>query len=160
MKKDIDLRITHNTIECFHDGLRIAIHSRIYKPGHTTTHEHMPKAHQAYVEWTPKRLKSWALKTGPYTQSLIEELINLHKIPEQSFRACLGILRLGQRYGQERLEQAAYRGLKIGAIRYKNIESILKSGLDKQPLDAPEAKTKAETTRSHHDNVRGAKYYH
>jgi len=160
LKEKIDLRITQSTIECFHQGLRIAIHQRSYKPGHTTLKEHIPKAHQAYVTWTPERLKAWALKTGPYTQALIEELINLHKIPEQSFRACLGILRLGQRYGKERLEQAAYRGLKIGAIRYRNIASILSSELDKQPLNLPESEAKAETTRPHHENVRGAEYYH
>jgi DNA replication protein DnaC len=84
----------------------------------------MPTAHKAYAEWTPERLKKWALNTGPHTQALIEELISIYKIPEQSFRGCLGILRLGERYGAQRLENAARRGLTLGAIRYKNIESI------------------------------------
>jgi len=160
LKKDIELRITASTIECFYEGQRIALHQRAYKPGHTTVHEHMPKAHQAYAEWTPERLTQWALKTGPYTQTLIEELIGLHKIPEQSFRGCLGILRLGNRYGEERLEKAAQRGLKLGAIRYKNIESILRNGLDKQPLEPFAHETKAARIRPHHENVRGAEYYH
>jgi len=160
LKKDIELRITQRTIECFYEGQRIALHLRTYKPGHTTSQEHMPAAHQAYAEWTPERLKKWALNTGRYTQALIEELIGIHKIPEQSFRGCLGILRLGERYGAERLEKAAQRGLSLGAIRYKNIESILKNGLDKQPLNTSDHETKATTTRTHHDNVRGAEYYH
>jgi len=159
LKKTVELRVTQSTIECFYEGQRIALHPRAYKPGHTTTHEHMPSNHQAYAQWTPERLKKWALSTGPYTQALIEELIGLHKIPEQSFRSCLGILRLGERYGAQRLEDAALRGLKLGAIRYKNIESILRNNLDKQPLPSSDHETKA-APRPHHDNVRGSAYYH
>ena len=147
-------------VECFYEGQRIALHHRAYKPGHTTIHEHMPMTHQSYAQWTPERLKKWALSTGPYTQALIEELITRHKIPEQSFRSCLGILRLGERYGATRLENAARRGLKLRAIRYKNIESILKNGLDNQPLPSSGHEEKAEVSRPHHDNIRGAKYYH
>ena len=158
LKKTIELRVTYTTLECFYEGQRIAVHQRAYKPGHTTTHDHMPPAHQSYAQWTPERLKKWALNTGPYTQRLIEELIALHKIPEQSFRSCLGILRLGERYGAKRLENAAQRGLRLGAIRYKNIESILKSGLDNQPLPCSD-KAKADTSRPYHDNVRGSAYY-
>lgn len=160
LKKTIELRVTHSTIECFYEGLRIALHHRAYKPGHTTILEHMPTAHKAYAQWTPERLKKWALNTGPYTQALIEELISIHKIPEQSFRSCLGILRLGERYGAQRLENAARRGLTLGAIRYKNIESILRSGLDNQPLPSSDFEAKAATSRPHHDNVRGPAYYH
>lgn len=160
LKKMIELRVTHSTIECFYEGERIAVHHRAYKPGHTTIHEHMPTAHQSYAEWTPERLKKWALSTGPYTQALIEELISLHKIPEQSFRGCLGILRLGERYGAGRLENAARRGLSSGAVRYKNIESILRNGLDNQPLPSSDHEAKAEPSRPHHNNVRGSTYYH
>lgn len=82
----------------------------------------------------------------------------MYKIPEQSFRSCLGILRMSKTYGNERLENAAIRALYIGAIRYKNIESILKSGLDQQPL--PELEPLAAEPTRPHDNIRGSKYYH
>jgi transposase len=159
LKRTIELRVTHRTIECFYEGQRIAVHHRAYKPGHTTIYEHMPTAHQSYAEWTPERLKKWASHTGPYTQALIEELMGLHKIPEQSFRSCLGILRLGERYGASRLELAAQRGLRLGAIRYKNIESILRNNLDKQPLPSSDHEAKA-APRPHHGNIRGSAYYH
>ena len=123
-------------------------------------HEHMPRAHQDYAEWTPERMHNWANSIGPNTGNLIRALTAMHKIPEQSYRSCLGILRMGKIYGNERLENAAIRALHIGAIRYKNIESILKSGLDQQPLPqlASEPMT-AEPTRLH-DNIRGSKYFH
>jgi len=160
LKETIDVRMTPATIECFHKGNRIAIHQRSYKPGHSTIHEHMPRAHQEYAEWTPERMHAWANKIGPNTGKLIKELTQMHKIPEQSYRGCLGILRLSKRYGPERLENAAIRALHIGAIRYKNIESILKSGLDQQPLPKPASESVAAAPTRLHDNIRGSKYYH
>lgn len=154
----IDVRISDRTIECFFKGIRIALHQRAFKPGHTTTHEHMPKAHQDYAQWTPERLHEWALKIGVNTARLIEEVIGLYKVPQQGYRSCLGILRLSKQYGADRLEHAAIRALHIGATRYKNVESILKNGLDKQPLPASTIATASITIL--HENVRGSSYYH
>ena len=160
LKEYIDVRITITTIECFHKGNRIALHQRSYKPGHTTIHEHMPSKHQEYADWTPERMHAWAKKIGPNTARLIKELTEMHKIPEQSFRSCFGILRMSKTYGPERLENAAIRALHIGAIRYKNIESILKSGLDQQPLPLPGSESMAAEPTRLHDNIRGSKYFH
>lgn len=161
LKETIDVRISKSIIECFIKGQLIALHQRAFKPGYTTLHEHMPKAHQEYAtEWTPERLLSWANNIGKNTAILIGEVINSHKIPQQSFRGCLGILRMGKIYGNDRLENAAIRALRIGSFRYKSIASILKNGLDKQPLPELASETTAAVTATHHDNVRGATYYH
>lgn len=156
IKEEITLRITRTTIECYYQNKRIASHLRSFHPGHTTIREHMPKAHQAHVEWTPERLLNWAKKIGPSTEKLIESVIQSRAIPEQGFRTCLGILRLGKSYGEHRLENAAKRALVIGATRYQSIESILKRGLDQQPLSTADPQS---TSPSLHDNVRGAHYY-
>jgi transposase len=157
IKEEITLRTTKTTVECYYKNQRIASHLRSYRPGHTTIKEHMPKAHLAHVEWTPERLIGWAKKIGPSTLMLIESVIQSRPIPEQSFRACLGILRLGKSYGESRLENAAKRALAIGATRYQSIESILKRGLDGQPLPVADPQP---TALSDHANVRGARYYH
>ena len=161
LKTDIDVRISSSMIECFYQGKRIAFHRRSFKPGYTTLREHMPTSHQNYnVDWTPERLHSWAASIGESTAKLIDEVIKLQTIPEQSFRSCIGILRMGKRYGTDRLENAAIRALHIGSYRYKSIESILKNGLDQQPLPLPASETTAAVTATLHDNVRGAKYFH
>lgn len=160
LKEVIDVRVSDRTIECFFKGKRIASHQRSFRLGHTTLIEHMPKAHQEFVEWTPERLHSWAIRIGVNTAKLIDEVINLQKIPQQAYRSCLGILRMGKRYGNDRLENAAIRALQLGAFRYKSIESILQNGLDKQPLPLPASESRAAVTTIHHDNVRGPGYYH
>ncbi|HHT0605498.1 TPA: IS21 family transposase [Legionella pneumophila] len=160
LKENIDVRITATTIECFHKGNRIALHQRSYKPGHTTIDEHMPSKHREYAEWTPERMHAWAKTIGPNTARLIKELTEMYKMPEQSFRSCFGILRMSKTYGPERLENAAIRALHIGAIRYRNIESILKSGLDQQPLPQPASEPMPAEPIRPHDNIRGSKYFH
>ena len=75
--------------------------------------------------------------------------------PEQGYRSCLGIIRLADRYGTERLEAAAARALASRALSYRSVESILRHGLDSQPLGE---KPPARTHRRHH-NLRGPEYY-
>jgi len=157
LKKNINIRITASTIECIYHNQRIALHKRSLKPGHTTLREHMPESHKSYSEWNSERLHHWAKSFGPNTALLIEENIKSRPFPQQAYRACLGILRLGKRYAPERLENAAKRALSVGAIRYKNIDSILKNGLDRQPL--PNLKEQTTATSEAHENVRGTKYY-
>lgn len=155
IKKQLDLRATARTVEVFDRGRRVAAHARHRERGrHTTLTEHMPKAHQAHLEWTPPRLIRWAEKTGPSTAELVEQIMLSRSHPQQGFRSCLGIMRLGERFGGERLEAACGRALAIGGLSYKSVKSILDRGLDREPLPEPQ-----EAAPIEHDNVRGASYY-
>jgi len=96
VKRQLDVRYSATTIECFHQGQRVASHVRAQTKGrHTTVAEHMPKAHREVAQWTPERLINWAQKTGPACAALIERVLQQRKHPQQGYRSCLGILRLG-----------------------------------------------------------------
>jgi len=152
----VEVRFGATIVECFHRGKRVASHLRSFQKGHhTTLKEHMPKAHQAYLEWTPERLVRWARKSGGATAEVVQSLMASRAHPQQGFRPCLGILRLGQQCGAERLEAACARALATRAISYRSIASILKTGLDRQPLP----KKPPELPPIEHDNVRGGGYY-
>lgn len=158
IKKQLEARITAKTIEIFHKGKRVASHIRSFQKGrHTTFKEHMPKAHRQYAEWTPEKIIQWARKTGPNTALLVKKILDSKPIPQQGFRTCLGILRLGKGFGQLRLEKACIRALKIGATTYKSVESILKNGLDQSPLPNQEKETEEDSII--HENIRGKDYY-
>lgn len=157
VKRELDVRLTAHTVECFHRGQRVASHVRSSLKGrHTTVAEHMPKAHREYAEWTPQRLIRWAEQTGPATAGVVQHILERRAHPQQGFRACLGILRLGKGFGTKRLEAACRRALILGACRYQSVESILRQGLDRQPL--PEQQEL--TLDIAHDNLRGSDYYH
>ena len=157
VKRQLDARITEHTIECFDNGKRVASHVRSRQKGaHTTVREHMPRSHQQYGDWSPQRLAAWAEKTGPSTAKVITTVLSSRKHPQQGYRSCLGILRLGKSYGEQRLEAACGRALLLGSARYKSIESILKHGLDRK--SAPEQQEL--NLPQDHDNLRGPDYYH
>lgn len=156
VRQTVDVRITPTTVEVYHRGERVASHARVpHKGRHTTVKEHMPKAHREYLDWPPERLVRWANKTGPATAQVVEHILGARSHPELGYRACLGILRLAKPYTPERLEAACQRALAVQALTYKSIESILKHGLDRQPL--PESTPPAPTVE--HDNLRGPGYY-
>jgi transposase len=153
---ELDVRYTAMTVEIFHRGHRIASHARSSRiGGHTTIDAHRPKSHQRYLEWTPERLVRWASTIGPFTAALVDKILHSRPHPEQGFRSCLGILRLGKTYGSDRLEAAAARACNLNACSYQSVKSILKTGLDRQlelepPLDRPPIQ---------HANIRGTDYF-
>jgi transposase len=152
----VDVRLTTTTVEVFRRGERIAAHARSFvKHKHTTLKEHMPLAHQKYVEWTPERIKAWAKKTGPQTVLFVETLMNAKAHPEQAYRACLGVFRLSQSYPAARVEAAAARALRYNMCSYKSIQLILQRSLDQHP----ESSSTLPSSLPSHENIRGEDYY-
>jgi hypothetical protein len=74
--------------------------------------------------------------------------------PQQGFRSGLGIMSLGKKYTNERLEAAAHRALAIKSYSYRSIRAILESGLDKVATEVKEVMPAIK-----HDNIRGGEYY-
>jgi len=155
-KKVLDVRLTAQTVEFLHKGQRVASHVRSGVPyKYTTVAEHMPPAHRHHAEWTPERLARWARESGPLTVQVVESIMGSRLHPQQGFRACLGVMRLGKLYSPERLEAACGRALRLDAISYKSIKSILKNGLDRQTVPA---NTPAPAPINH-PNIRGSNYF-
>ena len=156
VRKQVDVRLTASTLEVLHDGHRVAAHARSWrKGGFTTDPTHRPKAHQEHLEWTPSRMIRWAEKTGAHTAAVVTRILEEKPHPEQGYRPCLGILRLGERYSPERLEAACHRALAIQGVSYRSIKSILEHGLDRLPL---EEQATLELPQNH-ENLRGPDYY-
>jgi transposase len=156
--KHVEVRLTDGTVEIWYQGKRIASHPRLSGKGrHQTLEAHRPPAHQKYLQWTPERILAWGAKTGPWTAALMEKVMATKRHPEQGFRSCLGILRLGQKYGPERLEHACRRAVAIQGHSYTSVQSILKRGLDRQPV--PPSPSQQEILPLVHSNIRGKDYY-
>jgi transposase len=151
----VDARATASTIEVFSKGRRVAAHVRRTGRGQfATLVEHMPRAHRAHAEWTPSRLIAWAEQAGPATGRFVAGLLERRPHPEQGYRACLGLMRLGRAHGADRLEAACARAERLRSYRFRTVEHILKSQQDRLPLDEPPARPPLT-----HENVRGATYY-
>jgi transposase len=154
--RQMEARFTSHTVEIFEGGKRVASHMRSFAPYlHTTTKEHMPKSHQAHLEWTPSRLIHWAGTVGEATALVIATVLETKRHPEIGYRACLGIMRLGKTYSNGRLEAASKRALELNACSFQSLKSILKQSLDRQPALPLEP----ERSGPRHENIRGAQYF-
>ena len=154
----VELRHTNTTVEVLHKHQRVASHVRSFRPGqHTTDPAHMPESHRKHAEWSPSRILDWAAKIGPETAQLANAILTERRHPEQGYRSCLGILRLGKKYSPERLECACARAHAAGARSYRSVSSILEKGLDQLPgSPTPPAPSSGFDD---HENVRGQSYY-
>jgi transposase len=155
VRQEVRIRHTKSVVEIFLKGKRIASHRKnSFQGGHTTIKEHMPTGHREQMEWSPSRILRWAEKVGKSTMSVVHTILHPRKHPEQGYRSCLGILRLGKYFGDERLEAACGRAVEYGEFRYKYIRNILEKGLDKQRSDLPDTQPCLN-----HQNVRGGTYF-
>lgn len=152
----VDARVTVATVEVFFRSQRVASHARVTGRGRFITRvEHMPHAHRAHAEWTPSRLIAWAQQTGPATGRLVAGILERRPHPEQGYRACLGLMRLGREHGADRLDAACARAERLGSYRFRTVDHILRHQQDRLPLEEPAPSRPALT----HENVRGATYY-
>jgi len=159
-REQVEVRITLTTIEVLFKNRRVASHARSYRKGaFTTLQEHMPKAHQQYLEWTPSRIIRWAKQLGPNTEKLVTHILENKPHPQQGFRSCLGIIRLGKQYSNERLEAACAYALSIHGFFYKSVQSILKNRLDQKHTLLPKREVTTPLLPLQHPNIRGKEYY-
>jgi transposase len=157
IKRNIDVRMTRNTVEVFSDGERICSHVRLYgRSGQYGTQEsHMPKAHRQYAKWDGDRFRRWAEGIGANTAAVVETILSGHKVEQQGYKACMALLKLTDKYEPERLDAACGVALSYTPRPgYKAVQTILKSGMDKTREEAP-----ADHTPSAYSFTRGAGYY-
>jgi transposase len=155
----VEVRATTAVVEIFLTGERVASHARSYGRRGTavTCDEHRPPQHQQQ-KWPPERLVAWAATFGPAVATIVERTLAQYVHPEHGYRACLGILRVAEKHGADRMQAACSRALAASSSRAphrKYIEAILRQGLDREPGPA----VASRTLPLEHENVRGGEYY-
>lgn len=148
----------HFEVEIFIGSSRVAIHNRNTKKlGYTTLGIHMPANHQKHAEsrgWDTDFFIKYAQSIGPNATDFFAKLMSNRAFVEQTYKACLGIKRLGVSYGNERLEAACGIAL-LGRISYGSLNHILEQNLDKKTaLDSEELCPSIE-----HENTRGDVFF-
>ena len=158
IKRKVDVRITETAVEIFYNHNRIASHRRLYgrKGQYSTVTEHMPQDHQKYLEWNGDRFRKWAEKIGENTAKVVNALLSSQRVEQQSYRSCMGLLKMSEKYSPARLEAACQKALLYtSSPSYKSIRNILAAGKDQSDLNA----ANPEPTHNEHALTRGAEYY-
>ena len=141
IKRKVDVRVTDSTIEVFYKQTRIASHRRLYgrKGQYSTVTAHMPENHQKYLEWNGDRFRRWGSQIGPSTATVVNAILTSQRVEQQSYRSCMGLLKLSDKYSPARLENACTLALSYTASpSYKNVKDILAAGRDKALADKKE----------------------
>jgi transposase len=151
------VRATNSVVEIYQNFQRIFAHRRTFIKGkYVTEPSHRPVAHQEHAKWTPERVASWAGSKGTIIGEFVKLLIARKVHYEQNFRSALGVIRLTDEYGAERMQLACQKAIRIESISYQTISNMLKNGMEKiQPTD----EELQMNLFSDHENVRGANYY-
>lgn len=107
------MRITDKTIEIFYNHNRIASHRRLdgRKGQYSTVTEHMPASHQQYLEWNGDRFRKWAERIGSSTYQVVDAILTSKRVEQQSYRSCMGLLKLADKYSVDRLEADCRKAL-------------------------------------------------
>jgi transposase len=129
----------------------VATHARAQRPGRRLTNlDHLPHHKVAGLLLTRESCRQQATAIGPSTQEVVGRFLD-HR-PEDRLRTAGRLLRLADRFGQQRLEAACTRALRFDDPAYMTIKHILEQGLDAEDLPdtmktLPPAMTFARTAK-------------
>jgi transposase len=130
----LDARATAATVQFFANGELVKTHPFCAK-GRRTDWADLPAERIGFFMRTPTWCRTQAAIIGPATDALVGELLSVNALFR--LRQAQGVLRLGQRHGDTRLEAACGRALEAGDPSYKTVKGILAAGTETSPLQVP-----------------------
>jgi hypothetical protein len=130
--KTVDVKLGSRLVEIHWDYRLIKTHPRGQKGRRITDWNDYPPEKSSFFRRTPEWYRHKAGRIGPSTLEAVESLLQEHAF--HHLRQCQGILRLEEKYGTARLEQACTRANAFGDPGYRTVKTILERGLDQQPL--------------------------
>ena len=126
--KKVDVRVTDSMIEVYYKQDRIASHQRLKgRSGqYSTITEHMSPDHQKYLEWDGDHFRKWAASIGSNTAKTVDAILTSKPVEQQSYRTCMALLKLKDKYSAEALELACAEALSFSTNpSYKSVKNIL-----------------------------------
>ena len=109
--------------------------------------------HRKYLEYNADEFREWSHGVGTSTEAVVKHFLTSGNAPEQGYKDCVSLRKLGDRYGKIKLKAACDRMLAFSSVpSIRTIATILKNG--KEP-DKP-----AESDNSSKYGItRGAAYW-
>lgn len=127
----LDARASGDRVQFFSDGELVKTHHYQAK-GRRTDWADLPEQRVGFFLRTPTWCRAQAALIGPATEGLVEELLAVNALFR--LRQVQGVLRLGARYGDDRLEAACRRALEAGDPSYRTVKGVLEAGTEHEPL--------------------------
>jgi transposase len=130
----LDARAAGTVVEFFLDGQLVKTHA-FQDRGRRTDWADLPEQKVGFFMRTPLWCRSQAALAGPACDALVGELLAVGALFR--LRQAQGVLRLGQRHGDARLEAACARALQAGDPSYRTVKGILAAGTEHEGIQLP-----------------------
>jgi len=130
--KTVEVKLGAKVVEVYLDYELVKTHLRGAKGQRVTDWNDYPPEKAAFFRRTPDWYRSRASLIGTSARQTIDALLEEHAF--HYLRQCQGILRLAEKYGQQRLESACARANAFGDPTYHTVKTILERELDKAPV--------------------------
>ena len=130
----LDARAAGAVVEFYLDGQLVKTHA-FQARGRRTDWTNLPEQKVGFFMRTPVWCRSQAALVGPACAALVGELLAINALFR--LRQAQGVLRLGQRHGDARLEAACARALQAGDPSYRTVKGILAAGTEHEAIQLP-----------------------
>ena len=101
------------------------------------------------MNYNVDEFKEWAVTVGKSTEEVVRYFLTSSSVPEQGYKACVSIIKVGKRYGKKKLEAACNRMLAFSSSpSIRTITTLLKnSGDSDKPTEKNDNSNKYGITR-------------
>jgi hypothetical protein len=120
-------------VRIYVNGTLVKTHPRVPPGRRSTDHDDYPAELTAYTLRDPDRMIRQAQRHGAHLGQFMTELLS-GTVPWAKLRQAQKLLRLGEKYGWHRVDQACRRALAFELINVFRVESILLQDLDQLTL--------------------------
>lgn len=155
--KRLKIKYTSKSVTIYDVNEIVANHERLTGKGfkYVTLPEHVASHHKFQSEWSPTYFMEHATKVSAVVAKYIAKVLARDAYPEQTYKACSGILSFAKRVGDARLTNACKRADSFGLYNYTIIDQILRSKADAIAFEDE----LLNTIIPNHENIRGQDYY-
>jgi transposase len=134
VEKEVSLQVSDKIIKIYGNNELIATHLRLSGKGNfSTNNAHYPSYKiktKTEFQFTYRRKME---EIGPYALQFFDQLL----IEQGNYwgKPIYGILKLKEKYCNEKIEKACMRALTFGSLKYQTIKSICEKGLSNIPIE-------------------------
>jgi hypothetical protein len=156
----LDVWASEKTVEIYHEGTRVAVHTRSKGKGlFVTQRSHYPEACRAHSEATPSYTKSQAARIGPKTSEFIEQML-AGETPLKNLRRAQGVVALAKKYPAEHIEEACSAAIRLNQKNYIFVERMLKNRKGGQTIGVTRTLDTGKILRGENPLLRGETLFH
>lgn len=126
--KEVWVRGGLTMVDIFYKGAQIKTHAAAFRPGTWRTDlSDYPEGKQLFLQFQPAYCKREACKLGEYVGLMVEEILTPHALVH--LRKAQAILRLGAKYGAEKLDAVCRHLLDNGSNSHAAVKRLLEKGI-------------------------------